>query len=190
MVTPHFREFPDQFETARLTIRAPRPGDGPETYAAVTESLAELRPWMPWAEGVRSVESQEEVMRRAHAEFMARNDLMLLLFLKGTDTVVGCSGLHRIDWSVPRFEIGYWARTSYAGRGFITEAVCGITAFAFQTLGARRVEIRCDEENTRSASVALRSGFVLEGVLHHTRRHHFTGALVNTMIFAQVAGDK
>ena len=32
-------------------------------------------------------------------------------------------GLHRIDWAVPKFEIGYWARTSHAGRGYITEDV-------------------------------------------------------------------
>jgi RimJ/RimL family protein N-acetyltransferase len=189
MITPHLREFPDHFSTARLNVRAPQPGDGPETYAAVTESLAELRPWMPWAKEATTVESQEDVMRRAHAEFVARNDLMLLLFLQGTETLVGCSGLHRIDWSVPRFEIGYWVRTPYAGQGLITEAVCGIAAFAFQTLGARRVEIRCDENNTRSARVALRAGFTLEGILRHTRRHHLTGELVNTMIFAQIAGD-
>lgn len=189
MITPHLREFPDHFSTARLTIRAPRPGDGPATHAAVTESLAELRPWMPWAKEPPTVESQEDVMRRAHAEFVARNDLMLLLFLKDTETLVGSSGLHRIDWSVPRFEIGYWVRTPYARQGLITEAVCGIAAFAFETLGARRVEIRCDENNARSASVALRAGFRLEGVLRHTRRNHLTGELVNTLIFAQIASD-
>jgi ribosomal-protein-serine acetyltransferase len=189
MTTPFTHDFPDHFETSRLLIRAPLPGDGPELYAAVMESLIELRPWMPWAKEAPTVESQEEVIRRAHAEFLARNDLMLLLLLKGTNRLVGSSGLHRIDWTVPRFEIGYWVRTSFAGQGFITEAVSGITAFAFETLGARRVEIRCDEDNNRSAAVALRSGFTLEGVLHNTRRNHITGKLANTMVYAQTTGD-
>jgi ribosomal-protein-serine acetyltransferase len=155
----------------------------------VMESLAELRPWMPWAKDSLTIENQEEVVRRAHTEFMARNDLMLLLFLKGTGTLVGGSGLHRIDWSVPRFEIGYWVRTFYARQGYASEAVRGITAFAFDTLGARRVEIRCDERNTRSAHVALRTGFTLEGILRHNRRHHLSNDLVNTMVFAQVKDD-
>jgi RimJ/RimL family protein N-acetyltransferase len=118
----------------------------------VTESLEELRPWMPWA-------------RRELAAFLERSDLMLLLFLKGTETLVG--GPHRIDWSVPRFEIGYWCRTRFAGRGYITEAVRGITGFAFDQLGARRVEILCDSLNVRSARVAERAGFRFEGELRN-----------------------
>jgi RimJ/RimL family protein N-acetyltransferase len=102
---------------------------------------------------------------------------------------VGGSGLHRIDWSVPRFEIGYWVRTPFAGQGYISEAVRGITTFAFDTLGARRVEIHCDDRNTRSATVASRTGFALEGVLRNQRRNHLSGELRNTMIFAQVRDD-
>ena len=59
------------------------------------------------------------------------------------------SGLQGIDWEVPKFEIGYWCRTRFTGRGYITEAVLGITAFAFDTLGARR------------------AGFLLEGELRN-----------------------
>ena len=89
------------------------PGDGAKDYAAIAESLEELKPWMPWARQELSVEVQEENMRRARVAFLQRSDLRLLLFLKGTDTLVGSSGLHRIDWSVPKFEIGYWIRTSF-----------------------------------------------------------------------------
>ena len=74
--------------------------------------------------------------------------------------MVGSSGLQGIDWEVPKFEIGYWCRTSFTGRGYITEAVRGITAFAFEALGARRVEIRCDSRNHPSVRVAQRAGFL------------------------------
>ena len=186
MSTPILRDFPDHLETARLTIRKPQAGDGAENCAAILESLAELRPWMPWADESVTPESQEAVMRRAHADFLARTDLMLLLLLKDTNTLVGSSGLHRIDWRVPKFEIGYWLRTGYTGRGLMTEAVTAIAAFAFDTLGAHRVEIRCDERNTRSAAVARRCGFPLEGVLQNYARNHLSGELVNMMLFAQV----
>ena len=105
--SPILRDFPDAFETERLRIRSPLPGDGAEVYAAVAESLEELKPWMPWAHRELTVEVEEEIMRRARAAFLERSDLMLLLFLKGTGTLVGGSGLHRIDWEVPKFEIGY-----------------------------------------------------------------------------------
>jgi ribosomal-protein-serine acetyltransferase len=110
----------------------------------------------------------------------------MMLTLKENGMMIGGSGLHRIDWSIPKFEIGYWARTSHAGQGYITEAVNGITRFAFETLGAQRVEIRCDVKNERSAAVARRAGFALEGTLRQDARDHISGGLRDTHIFAQV----
>lgn len=186
MSTPILHDFPEFFESERLLLRAPRAGDGAPTYTAVMESLPELRPWLPWATDSITAETQEAVMRRAHADFMSRTDLMLLIFLKSNGALLGGSGLHNIDWRVPRFEIGYWLRTRYTGQGYMTEAVNTIAAFAFDLLHARRVEIRCDQRNTRSAAVAQRCGFDLEGILRHNGRDHLDGALENTMVFAQI----
>ena len=164
---PILRDFPESFETERLLIRRPLPGDGLEMHAAVNESLDELLPWMDWPEQHKTVEDSEEKARLNRVRFLERSDLLLLLFLKGTNTLVGGSGLHRMDWSVPRFEIGYWCRTRFVGSGYITEAVRGITTFAFERLGARRVEIRCDTLNRRSVRVAERAGYRLEGELRN-----------------------
>lgn len=183
MRPPILRDFPESFETGRLLIRSPLPGDGPGMHAAVNESLAELTPWMPWPKEHRTVEDSEASVRRARARFVGREDLMLLLFLKGTGTLVGSSGLHRIDWEVPKFEIGYWCRTGFTGRGYVTEAVSGISAFAFDALGARRVEIRCDSRNGPSARVAERAGFRLEGELRNNELDT-SGQLRNTLVYA------
>ncbi len=185
MKPPILRDFPESFETERLLIRSPLPGDGHEVYAAVTESFAELTPWMPWPKEHRSVEDSEASVRRARARFLERADLRLLLFLKGTQTLVGGSGLHRIDWTVPKFEIGYWCRTRFTGRGYVTEAVRGISDFAFDVLGARRVEIRCDSRNLPSARVAERAGFRLEGELRNNELD--TGGVPrNTLVYAMI----
>ncbi len=99
--------------------------------------------------------------------------------------LLASSGLHRIDWSVPRFEIGYWRRSSERGRGYVTEGVRALTEMAFTQLGAVRVEIRCDDLNVRSARVAERCGFVLEGVLRNDSRSS-QGALRSTRIYAKL----
>jgi ribosomal-protein-serine acetyltransferase len=181
-VNPVLLDFPDSFETERLTIRSPMPGDGEELQAAVAESIEDMRSWMPWANHVPTVEEEEDAVRRGRARFLMREDLWLLLFLKGTHMLVGGSGLHRIDWDVPRFEIGYFVRRRFAGQGYITEAVRGVTRFAFETLGARRVEIRCDARNERSRRVAERAGFELEATL---RKHALAvdGSLRDTLIY-------
>ena len=107
----------------------------------------------------------------------------MALFRKSDGYYVGNSGLHRIDWEVPRFEIGYWVRTSLQGNGYITEAVNGITKFAFELLKAERMEIRCDSRNARSAAVARRAGYTLEAKLCHEGRA-VDGSLRDTLIFA------
>jgi RimJ/RimL family protein N-acetyltransferase len=185
-MNPILREFPDSFESKRLLIRSPRPGDGEAFNTAVLESWSELQPWMPWATQKPTVAEHEARLRESHAKFMTREDLWLLLFLKDSHTIVGSSGLHVKDWDVPRFEIGYWARTSFAGQGYITEAVLAITDFAFNQIGAQRLEIQCDSLNERSAAVAQRAGYTLECIQRHHHRHHLTGDLRDQMFFARL----
>ncbi len=182
---PILLDFPDSFDTERLTIRSPMPGDGAEVQAAVAESIEDLRPWMPWAKHVPAVEENEEYARQGRALFITREDLRLVLFLKGTHTFVGGSGLHRINWDVRCFEIGYWVRKRFARQGYITEAVRGVTRFAFKELKARRLEIRCDARNTRSQAVARRAGYELEATL---RQHAIApdGELRDTLIFVRL----
>jgi len=163
-------DVPERIETARLILRCARGAeDAAALNAAVRESLPELAPWMPWAQSAPSLAETEAVCRRMRVDFLLRNDLVVLVFERRADgsegELVGGSGLHRIDWTVRRFEIGYWCRTSWCGRGLVTEAARGLAAWAFTQLHARRVEIRTDAANQRSRRVAERAGFDLEGVL-------------------------
>ncbi len=89
---------------------------------------------------------------------------------------------------MPKFEIGYWCRTRITSHGYITEAVTRISAFAFDALGARRVEIRCDPRNFRSARVAERAGFTLEGTIRNNEVGT-DGKLRDTRIYASIRGE-
>lgn len=183
--TPILRDFPHSFETERLLIRLPLPGDGKLVYDAAMESLDSLQQWMIWAQNPLSEEEMEANVRRAHCQFLERVDLRFHFFDKEKQRFVGSSGLHRIDWSIPKFEIGYWCRKQCQGKGYVSEAVRGLTVFAFEILKANRVEIRVDQRNVRSRRVAERLGYKLEGVL---RNHELAvdGKLTNTCIYAMV----
>ncbi len=184
---PILLDIPELFESERLTIRAPRWGDGPAVNEAIAESLAELRPWMPWAQEAPTVDATEANVRAARLHFLERTDLRLQLVHTASGRFVGGSGLHRIDWAVRKFEIGYWIRTSEAGRGYASEAVAAITAYAARELAAERVEIRCDSRNERSRRVAERNGFTLEGTLR-SERVDVSGAPCDALVFAKVRG--
>ena len=178
-------DFPESFESDRLTIRVPRAGDGTEIHAAVEETFDDLKPWMPWAQQIPTLEESEAFVRRSQCQFLAREDLALLLFLKDTNTIVGGSGLHRIDWDIPKFEIGYWCRKRFQGQGYITESTEAIAKFAFETLGAKRVEIRCDSKNIKSRRIPDRLGFKLEGTLRNNSVST-SGELRDTLVFAKI----
>lgn len=179
---PILLDFPEQFESERLILRPPKPGDGAAMNAAKLESLDELRPWMPWAQAPSTVAEDEAICRRKYAEWITRQDLMVTLWRKRDGEFVGGSGMHRIDWSVPCVEIGYWCRTRMVGQGYITEAVRAITEFAFQHLRANRIEVRIDARNTRSIAVAERAGYALEArFARHDRG--VDGTLRDTLIY-------
>jgi RimJ/RimL family protein N-acetyltransferase len=182
---PILLDFTDSFETERLIIRAPKVGDGQAINDAIRESHDHLKPWMPWAQNLQTPAETEEIVRRGMVRWLLREDLWMLLYRKSDGLYVGGSGLHRIDWSVPAFEIGYWVRKSLEGQGFISEAVSGITNFAFDTLGAERVEIRCDTRNQRSANVAQRAGYTLEATFRHDAWAN-DGTLRNTLVFGMI----
>lgn len=179
-------DFPTQFTTNRLLIRLPLPGDGKAVNAAIRASITELQPWMPFAQSIPTVESTEENIREAHAKFLLREDLRFLIFHKEDGYLIGSTGLHRINWDVPRVEIGYWIDSRYSKKGYITETVEGLTTFAFTELSAKRVEIRCDSLNVKSRRIPEKLGFTLEGILKHDSVAVDGKTLRDTCIFAKI----
>ena len=191
MGDPLLLDVPERLLTGRLVLRAPRTGDGAALNEAVLDSLDDLKPWMPWAQTAPTLDESEALARGAHARFQLRSDLVYSIWRHDgagrEQQLVGGTGLHRIDWSVPRFEIGYWRRTGQGGNGYVTEAVLALSRMAFDRLLAERVEIRMDDDNVASRKVAERAGFTLEGVLRHDSRRP-DGRLRDTLVYARVHG--
>jgi RimJ/RimL family protein N-acetyltransferase len=188
---PLLIDVPQRVETERPGPALPAAGDGPAVNAAVCASLEGLRPWMPWAKAAPSADDSEAYCRRMHAKFLLREDLVMLLFERGSEDadgpVLGAVGLHRIDWGARCFEIGYWRRKGLAGLGIVGEAVQGLAQMAWDRLEARRLEIRMDDDNAASWKVAERAGFTFEGLLR-LNAVASDGSPRSTRIYARVRG--
>jgi RimJ/RimL family protein N-acetyltransferase len=182
--------LPARWLTPRLILRCPTTGDIDEVNAAVAESLARLKPWMPWAQEVPTRERADAEFRAMQARFLKREDLAMFMFERAPGDAqgrfVGACGLHRIQWGVRCFEIGYWRRSS-APAGLIDEAVQALTRIAFDDLNAQRVEIRMDAHNSASRRVAERNGYTFEGVLRADSRTP-TGEPRDTRLYSRVRG--
>jgi ribosomal-protein-serine acetyltransferase len=185
---PVVKEIPDSFETDRLLVRATRQGDGKIVFQGIEDSRAELGAWMSWIADVSAEEDAEVYVRQAAADYFLRNRFRMLLLHKTEHELVGSVGLHDVDWRIPSFEIGYWLCTRYAGCGYMTEAVNGITTFAHNVLGARRIAIRLDSENLKSKQVAIRAGYELEAQMNNVYRDS-KGRLRHDLVFVKTWSD-
>ena len=166
---PMLIDVPERIETERLVLRAPRRRRRPHRQRRDPRLARRAR-------AVAAVGRDDAERRRvggalpppAGALHPARG-LRLASCSCAAPTAAKASssaarGLHRIDWTLRKFEIGYWRKTGCEGRGFVTEAVRALARLAFDTLDARRVEIRMDDNN--AAQLARR----------RARRLHARGA--------------
>ncbi|PLT28260.1 GNAT family N-acetyltransferase [Peribacillus deserti] len=166
-MNPMLLDFPERIESERLYIRPCQAGDGQNVLEAIQASKNELSQWLPFAHKTMSLEEIEEGIRKSYARFILREDIRLHIYRKKDDQFIGSAGLHRMDWDIPKFEIGYWVDTRFAKKGYITEAAAALTQFAFEFYGAKRVEIRCDPENTASRRIPEKLGFHLDGIMRN-----------------------
>lgn len=164
-MNPILLDLPMPILTPRLLIRPRHAGEGATLAKAVCESLDHLKPWMPFAKVKPTDDQMEEHCRRSLSEFVARTNFTLSIYDRDGKTFIGSTGLHRPNWSVPSFHLGYWIHKDFEGKGFISESTNALTRYAFAVFGARRVEIRCDGKNLRSLAVMKKLGFVQEGIL-------------------------
>lgn len=179
----------EELRGPRVVVRPYRLEDADELFAAVEESRQHLWPWLPWVNQHQTSEDTRDFILRSQAQWLLRESALTVgIFEANNGRYLGGSGLHIRSWDVPSFEIGYWVRASAEGHGYVAEAARLLTDFAFASLGAQRVMIRCDARNTRSAAVAERLGFVREACLRNDLRAS-DGELRDTLVFSLTPSD-
>jgi RimJ/RimL family protein N-acetyltransferase len=171
--------------TRRLVIRPARRGDDRLIYPAVRESMNELARWLIWANEGYDAKAARAFVRDAMRDFAARRGYPLLMFTHGGE-FVGGTGFHvRGGANARYYEIGYWCRSSLAGRGYVTEAVNALMRCAFAAPEVFRVEIRCDPRNRASERVIRKAGLKKEAHLRKVVRDG-RGRLCDHLVLAKV----
>ena len=163
---PVLIDLPMPIRTPRLTIRPKQVGDGAITSSAVGETWEELHQWMRWAEhrDAFTAESMEIRNRQVMASFLLRESVELIGIETQTGEAVVWCGLHDLGWQARQCDTGYWVRQSAQGRGIATEAAHAMVRYAFGALGMQRIGLTHSAGNEASRRIAVRLGFILEGI--------------------------
>lgn len=147
--------------------------DAPERFRWLGEAAPEDRPaFQDWLEKAAASEdpSHFAVIDRASGHIAGRQSFMRI------DTTNGVVEIGGILWNDP-----------VARRPAATEALYLFARHAFDELGYRRFEWKCNNENTPSKRAALRFGFTFEGVF---RQHMLVKGLNrDTAWFAMIDKD-
>lgn len=140
-----------------MELRRLNDGDAAELLRVVTESLAHLRPWMPWANVDYDASSAAGFLAVAVDGWERGTLFHHAITVDGA--IVGVAGADRTEQS-DLAEIGYWLHPAYTGRGLATAAAAALVEFAFGLEGVRRVQIWHDAANIASSGVPRRLGFI------------------------------
>ena len=186
---PILYDVPEEIIGERIVLRSIKTGDGAAIWETVEESREHIKVWMAWVNHNNSLADSEEYARSAHARWIQRESLAMGIWDAKADRLLGQCGLVRPDWDIPSIEVGYWLRSTALGQGYVTEAVRLAVSMAFDHLGMQRVHLRCDALNVRSAAVAERSGFVLEGRLRNDDRSPDGSELRDTLVYGMTRDD-
>ena len=190
MLSPKTK-FPIPIITPRLILRPPSlcSHDVQEYYDAITESMNEIKPWLPWAQFYPSIAQIEDYIKECGINWATKENnnigLPLWIMKKDGNRTIGNIVMWNIDWKIPKFEFGFWLRTSQTKKGYITEAVNALTRYCFLQLGVKRIEIKCEAKNIRAKKVPERLGFKLEKILPNDTKSVSNGKPTDVLLYVR-----
>lgn len=154
-------------ETERLTVRLPQAADVPEIISYYGSNREHLQPFSPTfaPDFLDDAMWQEQVRIRAR-ENVAGESLRAFLFLRNApNRIVGNLNLTQVHrGALQSCLLGYNLAREEQGKGYMTEAVNGAVAFAFEKWRLHRVNANHMPRNAQSAAVLRRCGFHVEGL--------------------------
>jgi ribosomal-protein-alanine N-acetyltransferase len=107
--------------------------------------------------------------------------------LKGSDELIGSTGVYKWDKKTAQVETGYDLDPKYWGQGIMTEAMTAVAQHAFEVMKVNRIEALVSPRNKGSLGLVRRLGFRKEGTL---REHDlYNGKFTDDFLFSLLKGD-
>lgn len=147
-----------------MQIRLYQATDVAEMTAAARESFADVWPWMPWCHRDYS-EADAAAWIATTLEGHQRGAMYDFAIVDDSGRYAGSCGINQISRLSGVANVGYWVRSSRAGRGIAPAAVRALIPWAFLNTPLHRLEIVVAVDNVRSQRVAEKVGAQRDAVL-------------------------
>ena len=142
-----------------------------------------LRYFPTTLQSIQSVSDARQHLEESIADYERREYFPFGIY--DDEQLIGMIVIKNIDWRVPKAELGYYIDKDSEGKGVMTEVIRQIIPHAFVKLKINKLFLRTDPENIGSQKIALKNGFVKEGVLRKEFRVE-TGELIDLCYYGLV----
>ena len=178
MLTINFTPFPN-LETECLQLRRVIKEDVNEIFAL--RSNPETMKYIP-RPLVKTKEDALDHIIMIDDKIENNEGINWAITLKGNPKLIGIIGHYRIKPENYRAEIGYMLNPEFHGKGIMPEAIKEVVNYGFQVMQLHSIEAIIDPENTASARVLEKSGFVKEA--HLKENEYYEGRFLDTVIYS------
>lgn len=152
-----------RIETERLVLRRFEPDDAEAMYKnwASDPEVTKFLTWPPH----KSVDITRKLVGMWISEYAQPDSYSWVIVLKEINEPIGSIAVVKLDEATSTVQIGYCLGRKWWHRGIMTEALGAVIDFAFDEIGANRVEAVHDPNNPNSGKVMLKCGMKYEGTL-------------------------
>jgi len=105
-----------------------------------------------------------------------------------SNNLIGYLVIKNINLHIGKCELGYFIDKNFEGRGITTKLVANTLAFCFGTLMMNKIYICTSTINKASQNVALKNGFMQEGILRQEFKNG-QGLLEDVVYFGLLKKD-
>jgi RimJ/RimL family protein N-acetyltransferase len=169
-----------------VLIRLYEECDAEVMTAAARESTGDVLPWMPWCHAEYSA-SEALCWIRAVRDGHAAGTMHEFAIVDAAGRFAGGCGINQISLGTGVANLGYWVRSSVAGRGIAPAAVLQLASWSFQHTPLHRLEIVAAAANRRSQRVAEKAGAHRDAVLR--KRVLVNGAPSDAVLYSILRPD-
>ena len=158
-------------ETERLILRPVVREDAPAMHRNWTGD-PEVTKYLPWPThaSVDVTEGFAEYLLQCYQD-PKRYEWCIVLKDESSEPI-GMISVVDMNEAAESVHIGYCLGRKWWGRGVMTEALGAVIDFAFNVLGANRVDARHDTRNPASGAVMRKCGMVYEGTHRQSDRNN------------------
>ncbi len=149
-----------------LLLRTFEPSDAGALFDAIDGSRKHLHPWLNWVAKTTKTEHSLNFIEQSLQQI--NNQEGLALAVVSDNKIIGGIGMHKWEQDTKRAQIGYWITAENEGKGITSKALGKFIAYLFEQLQLNKIEIHFVAANKRSAGVAAKLGFTIEGVIRQS----------------------